>query len=185
MLWLESAKKVQRGSNFNSLSFIAAVTLVKETGQFCRKLAKQKKIMGATYFFAVAVLLMSLLLASLHDTKVQARAVSDTASGDTASDSEASGEDDMSNVDCNSEMRDKCSTFSPAQNYSLKLSSLEYSPRQEIYGKAIQNMQVLFCTQLVMHAWQLNESRLYWYQVMILPCTILICECILLRQFAA
>ncbi len=39
-------------------------------------------------------------------------------------------------VNCATRMReDKCSSISPAQNYSLMLSSPVYSPRQEIIGK--------------------------------------------------
>jgi hypothetical protein len=39
-------------------------------------------------------------------------------------------------VNCATKMREeKCSSFSPAQNYSLMLSSPVYSPRQEIIGK--------------------------------------------------
>lgn len=44
-------------------------------------------------------------------------------------------DNDMKTVNCATKMREKCSSFSPAQNYSLTLSSPVYSPRQGIIGK--------------------------------------------------
>ena len=48
----------------------------------------------------------------------------------------SASENDMKSVNCATKMREeKCSSFSPAQNYSLMLSSPVYSPGQEIKGK--------------------------------------------------
>lgn len=51
-------------------------------------------------------------------------------------------DNDMKTVNCTTKMREeKCSSFSPAQNYSLTLSSPVYSPRQKIIGKiSVQNL---------------------------------------------
>lgn len=79
------------------------------------------------YFHGYNILLV--VLASLSGLELlQGRAVEkrDTSVSDN----------DMKTVNCATKMREgKCSSFSPAQNYSLTLSSSVYNPRQEIIGK--------------------------------------------------
>ena len=77
-------------------------------------------------FHGYSILLV--VLASLSGLELlQARAVEqrDTSVSDS----------DMISVSCATKMREeKCSSISPAQNYSLMLSSPVYSPRQQIKG---------------------------------------------------